>query len=86
MPQLINLSRKGLDFFKDAPDFLFIYSTRQFIPRFVILSERSESKHVILSERSESRYVILSERSESKELLRIQADPSAALGMTGLNH
>ncbi len=75
MPQLINLSRKGLDFFKDAPDFLFIYSTRQFIPRFVILSERSESEHVILSERS-----------ESKELLRIQADPSAALGMTIEDH
>jgi hypothetical protein len=64
MPQLINLSRKGLDFFKDAPDFLFIYSTRQFIPRFVILSERSESK----------------------EPLRIQADPSAALGMTIEDH
>ncbi|PQV60635.1 hypothetical protein CLV53_10671 [Sediminibacterium magnilacihabitans] len=75
MPQLINLSRKGLDFFKDAPDFLFIYSTRQFIPRFVILNERSESK-----------YVILSERSESKEPLRIQADPSAAPGMTIEDH
>jgi hypothetical protein len=29
IPQLINLSRKGLDFFKDAQEFLFTHSTGQ---------------------------------------------------------